>query len=191
VRRALGLIEEFLKELLSARTSRRGPEESYECERNKMAEIDVKFLRNAVNIVLDHVINDLGLEKISIEGSSDYYWHCPASEVHDMSKKPIGLDVGSLPDDIDFVNLISRGRSGDVAYNLIYACSLLRYIAENVKRGKCKTVTEQYRPCRNSVRYHRLSQRSVDPSAQAARIPTLAQRTRKSGAPTSVMVLGD
>ena len=98
-----------------------------------MAEIDVKFLKEAVNLLLDHVINDLGLEKIVIERSSDYYWHCPASEIHDMSKRPIGLDVGSLTDDIDFVNLISRGRSGDTAYNLIYAASLLRYIAENVK----------------------------------------------------------
>jgi hypothetical protein len=112
---------------------RGGREELYECERDKMAEIDVRLLKDAVNVVLDHVINDLGLEKIDVEGSSDYYWHCPASEIHDMSKRPIGLDVGSLSDDVDFVNLISRGHSGDVAYNLIHVASLLRYIAENVK----------------------------------------------------------
>ena len=40
--------------------------------------------------ILDHLINDLGLDKIAIEDSSDHYRNCPASEIHDMSKKPVG-----------------------------------------------------------------------------------------------------
>jgi hypothetical protein len=73
-----------------------------ECERiNGYAEIDVKTLKGAVNAVLDHLIDDLGLEKVKIEEGTDHYWHCPASEIHDMSKKPIGLDIGSLGDDVD------------------------------------------------------------------------------------------
>ena|SRR5205807_2097868 len=98
------------------------------------AEIDVKALKGAVNAILDHLIDDLGLDKIKIEEGSDHYWHCPASEIHDMSKKPIGLDVGSLGDDVDFVKLIKRGQSGDVSYNLVHVAPLLRYIAENVKK---------------------------------------------------------
>jgi hypothetical protein len=97
------------------------------------AEIDVKALKDAVNAVLDHLIDDLGQDKISIEESSDYYWHCPDSQIHDMSKSPTGLDVGRLRDDLDFSKLIKRGQSSDVSFNLVHVAPLLRYIAEKVK----------------------------------------------------------
>jgi hypothetical protein len=98
------------------------------------AKIDVKALQDAVNAILDHLIDDLGLDKIHIEQSSDHYWHCPASEVHDMSKTPVGLDVGRLSDDVEFVGLIKRGQSGDASYNLVHVAPLLRYIAEKIKK---------------------------------------------------------
>jgi hypothetical protein len=41
--------------------------------------------------VLDHLIEDLGHEKIMIDESSNYYWHCPVTEVHDVSKSPLAL----------------------------------------------------------------------------------------------------
>jgi hypothetical protein len=96
-------------------------------------EIDVKSLRTAVNAILDHLVEDLGIEKIPIDNNEDFYWNCPVSEIHDMSKAPIGLDVGSLRDDVDFVKLIRRGQSGDISYNLVHVAPLLRYIAEKVK----------------------------------------------------------
>jgi hypothetical protein len=96
------------------------------------AEIDVRALQAAINAVLDHLIEDLGHEKIRIEESSDYYWHCPDSQIHDMSKSPVGLDVGRLGDDADFVKLIKRGQSGDVSYNSVHVAPLLRYIAEKI-----------------------------------------------------------
>ncbi len=98
------------------------------------AEIDVKALKAAVNAVLDHLIEDLGHEKIKIDKNSDNYWHCPDSEVHDMSKIPVGLDIGCLSDDADFVKLIRRGQSGDVSYNLVHVAPLLRYIAETIRK---------------------------------------------------------
>jgi hypothetical protein len=51
-----------------------------------------------------------------------------------MSRKPAGLDIGRLSDDVDFVKLIRRGQSGDVSYNLIHVAPLLRYIAETIKK---------------------------------------------------------
>jgi hypothetical protein len=36
------------------------------------AEIDVIALRNAVNAVLDHLIVDLGIDKVAIEGPEDF-----------------------------------------------------------------------------------------------------------------------
>jgi hypothetical protein len=99
-----------------------------------IAEIDLKSLRAAVNTILDHLVEDLGIERVEIDQANDLYWHCPVSEVHDMSKKPIGLDIGRLSDDIDFVKLIQRGHSGDVSYNLVHVAPLLRHIAEKIKR---------------------------------------------------------
>jgi hypothetical protein len=97
-------------------------------------EIDVAALKTAVNAILDHLIEDLGLEMVKIEDNIDYYWHCPEAEIHNMSKKPIGLDVGSLRDDVDFTRNIGRGQGSDISYNLVHVAPLLRYIGENVKR---------------------------------------------------------
>jgi hypothetical protein len=96
--------------------------------------IDIAALKVAVNAVLDHLIDDLGINTIRIENDSDYYWHCPASEIHDMSKTPIGLDVGLLSDDVDFAKLVRRGEGGDISYNLVHIAPLLRHIGESVKR---------------------------------------------------------
>jgi hypothetical protein len=97
-------------------------------------EIDVRVLKDAVNAILDHLIEDLRLEKVTIKETDDFYWHCPAKELFDISKKPVGLDVGRLTDDVDFVKLITRGQSGDISYNLVHVAPLLTYIAEMIKR---------------------------------------------------------
>jgi hypothetical protein len=98
------------------------------------AEIDVTSLKIAVDAILDHLAEDLGIQKVAIDETADCYWDCPTSEMYDMTKKPIGLDVGRLRDDVDFVKLIKRGQSGDVSYNLVHVAPLLRYIAEKIKR---------------------------------------------------------
>ncbi len=98
------------------------------------AEIDVKGLRTAIKAVLDHLVEDLGLEKIEIDQSSDFYWDCPAPEMYNVSRQPAELDVGRLSDDVDFVRSIKRGQSFDASYNLVHIAPLLRYIAEKVKK---------------------------------------------------------
>ncbi len=65
------------------------------------SEIDVNVLKDAVNAVLDHLIDDLGYRQIKIEENTDCYWHCPASEIYDLSKEPADFDVGRLSDDAD------------------------------------------------------------------------------------------
>src|SRR5271169_6258428 len=98
------------------------------------AEIDVTSLKIAVDAILDHLVEDLGIQKVVIDEKADFYWDCPTSEMYEMTKQPIGLDVGRLRDDVDFVKLIKRGQSGDVSYNLIHVAPLLRYIAGKIKR---------------------------------------------------------
>jgi len=97
-------------------------------------EIDLIVLKNAVNAVLDHVIKDLGIEKVTIEEKEDFYWSCSPDEIYDTSKEPSEWWTGRLSDDIDFVKLIERGQSGDISYNLVHVAPLLRYVAEKIKR---------------------------------------------------------
>jgi hypothetical protein len=102
----------------------------------KMActEIDLRSLKGAVNAILDHLIEDLRISSVTIDESSDAYWHCPIAELYDLSKKPIGMDVGKLSDDSDFIELVERGQSGDVSYNLVHIAPLLRYIGETIRK---------------------------------------------------------
>jgi len=98
------------------------------------AEIDVMVLKRAVNAVLDHLIEDLGLERVAIDDKEDFYWAFSAQEMYDTSKKPAELETGRLSDDMDFVRLIQRGQSGDISYNLVHVAPLLEYLGEKVKR---------------------------------------------------------
>jgi transcriptional regulator of aromatic amino acid metabolism len=97
------------------------------------AEIDLKSIRGAVNAILDHLVEDLKINKIEIDSETDLYWNCPSLEMYDMSKKP-EVDVGKLSDDIDFVKLIERGQSGDMSYNFVHIAPLLRYIGQKIKK---------------------------------------------------------
>jgi hypothetical protein len=98
------------------------------------SEINLKTVKQALNSVLDHLIEDLKLEKVSIENAKDFYWDCPAPEIYDSSKKPEDLTVGRLSDDVEFVQSIQRGQSGDVSYNLVHLAPLLRYVGETVQK---------------------------------------------------------
>ena len=97
-------------------------------------EIDLNTLKKAVNAVLDHLIEDLGLEKVAIGEGEDFYWTCPVPELYDSSQKPAQLEVGRTSDDVGFVNLIERAQSGAVSYNLVHVAPLLLYIGEKIKR---------------------------------------------------------
>jgi len=96
--------------------------------------IDLRAVKQAVNAVLDHLIEDLRLESVPIKDGEDLYWDCSALEAYDVSKQPAELTVGKLSDDIHFIRSVHRGESADVAYNLVHIAPLLRYIAETVKR---------------------------------------------------------
>ncbi len=38
------------------------------------AEIDLKHLKMAVNAILDHLVEELGVGKVAIEEREDFYW---------------------------------------------------------------------------------------------------------------------
>jgi hypothetical protein len=97
-------------------------------------EIDVKALKTAVNAVLDHVLEDIGIEKVKIEDGEDFYWSCEEAELYNTQKKPEELSVGRLSDDEHFRRLIRPGEGADISYNLVHIAPLLLYIAHKIKR---------------------------------------------------------
>ena len=96
-------------------------------------EIDIRNLKEVVNILFDHLSEDLHIDSIKIDDGHDLYWSCPASELYDVSKAPVGLEVGSLSDDIRFLKLVRRDETGNISYNFVHVVPLLRYVAETVK----------------------------------------------------------
>lgn len=97
-------------------------------------EIDLRVLRQAFDAVLDHLVEDLGLEKVAIKDGQDNYWDLEGQELFDSSSKPADLTVGQLTDDMGFVRLVHRGEGADASYNLAHVAPLLRYIAETVRK---------------------------------------------------------
>lgn len=96
------------------------------------AEIDVRSLKAAVEAILDHVLDDLKMEKVPIE--ENLYWTCSAPEKYVTGPQPTSLEVGSLVDDLKFASSIRRGQAGDISYNLVHVAPLLLYLAEKVKK---------------------------------------------------------
>ena len=95
-------------------------------------EINLAELKMAVDGLLDHIIKNLGVEKVTIEEKEDFYWDCPSPAMYDTSKKPSGeLDVGRLSDDLGFLRQMLRDE-GYVGYMLVHAAPLLQYVAEKV-----------------------------------------------------------
>ncbi len=97
-------------------------------------EIDLVNIKLAVDTVLNHVLEDLEIRKVSIDPKEDFYWECPAPQVYDSSMAPQQVDSGRLTDDVQFIEMIRRGQGADVSYNLVHLAPLLRYIGEKVKR---------------------------------------------------------
>ena len=97
-------------------------------------EIDIRAVKAAVNAVLDHLLEDIGLERVAIEPGEDFYWLCSDSQPDGTSQPRRPAESGRLSDDAGFVSLVRRGEGADVSYNLVHIAPLLHYIGEKVKR---------------------------------------------------------
>src|SRR5882672_7758191 len=97
-------------------------------------EIDLRALKRAVDAVLDHIVDDAGVDKLVIEPDKDYYWDVPAKDLYSVRTDQPRLDVGRLADDWEFVELMLREKSGAVGAMLMHLAPLLRRVGEKVGR---------------------------------------------------------
>lgn len=95
-------------------------------------EIDLAKLRQITDAFFTHLINDLGVEKVTIKEETDFYWNVPSDRLYKVRDERPELDIGRLSDDWDFLKAILRDEEQAVALMLIHLAPILRYIGEEV-----------------------------------------------------------
>ena len=92
-------------------------------------EIDVEQLRTVINRLLDHVVKVRGVRRVDLGG--DFYWDIDQSEAYDPTQKPTEIDLGSFPDDWDFLENVREGKD-IVAVQLTQVAPILRRLGEQL-----------------------------------------------------------
>jgi len=102
--------------------------------------IDVEELRNAVNVLLDH-LRDEGVHEIELQ--KDYYWEMDAKKLYDVATDPSDFSIGSLFDDWESVQQLAAGKSEPVVLLLLKVAPLLRYIGDAAVEGQLSNSTSE------------------------------------------------
>src|SRR5882672_9410764 len=95
-------------------------------------QIDIQDLKNVVNNVLDHIINDLKIKNISIEDEKDFYWDIPTEKLFSVKEAQPQMGIGRLSDDWDLLLSTLEDPKNAVSLSLIHVAPLLRWIGEKI-----------------------------------------------------------
>lgn len=95
-------------------------------------EIDLRMLKQASEAILDHIITDLGIDRLSIKEDSDFYWEVPSDRLYTTRESQPDLDIGRVTDDWEFIRGMLSEPNGAVALMLIHMAPLLRYLGETI-----------------------------------------------------------
>ena len=96
------------------------------------AELDIRGLKKAVDVIFDHILNNLKVEKLTIKDDRDFYWEVPSAKLFAVKYAAPQLDIGRLVDDWEFLQSVCRDKQQVVALMLIHAAPLLRHIGEEI-----------------------------------------------------------
>ena len=89
-------------------------------------QLDLRDLRRAINVALDHIIEARGVETVEI--AQPFYWNVPQDTRYDVAQDPPDLDVGSLADEWDFCANLLDGSAPPVALQLDELAPILQYV---------------------------------------------------------------
>jgi hypothetical protein len=92
-----------------------------------MRVVDISALKQAVNLLLDHVIGQ-GVESLPLE--EQFYWKVLDDEKYLMGKRPDNMGVGDLFADLDFVEQVLSAKDQPVALLLTEIAPILAYVGE-------------------------------------------------------------
>jgi hypothetical protein len=100
-----------------------------------VAEIDIRQLKAAIDSILDHIVDDLRIEKLPISDDRDFYWDVPEDKRHAVKEEaPVLDEVGRLTDDLAFIRSVYQSKNEAFALMLIHAAPLLRYVGDEIRR---------------------------------------------------------
>lgn len=95
-------------------------------------ELEVRDLKKVTDAIFDHIINDLKVEKFTIQDVKDFYWEVPSDKLFAVTEAQPELDVGRLSDDWGFLESILKDKDHAVALMMIHVAPLLRHIGEEI-----------------------------------------------------------
>ena len=100
------------------------------------SEVEVATLRSAINLILDHVENDLHIKKITIRPEKDFYWDMNIDDVFKVQDASPVLTIGRVKDDYEFVSdMVTKARDGYDAPSLMlmHVTPLLNLLCDVVR----------------------------------------------------------
>jgi hypothetical protein len=95
-------------------------------------DINLLELRKVTNAILDHIIEDLEINKLPLKDTADFYWEVPSERLYTVHEEQPQLDVGRLSDDLEFLSIITQDKQQAVALMLSHLAPILRYIGEEI-----------------------------------------------------------
>jgi hypothetical protein len=99
-------------------------------EQKALRTVDVARLRDAINVLFDHVLTTCGITEVAID--EPLYWAVLSDEARVMNAVPSAPGVGNLNDDLDFVLAVLAPDAEPAALTLTEVAPLLAYIGEAV-----------------------------------------------------------
>ncbi len=73
-------------------------------------EIDIRRLKQVIDVIFAHMLEDLKLKAVPIDEKDDFYWTLLAPESLDMTTAPTASAVGRISDDMDLLRIRPAGR---------------------------------------------------------------------------------
>ncbi len=94
-------------------------------------ELKTSDLRLAVNMLIDHLENDLNIKAIKLD--KDFYWDALPEDFFKTDIKP-QLTMGSLKDDIEFLQSMISNSGSEYAPSLMFmhVAPLMLYISQRI-----------------------------------------------------------
>ncbi|MGV7208681.1 hypothetical protein ACLB1G_12585 [Oxalobacteraceae bacterium A2-2] len=92
--------------------------------------IHLPDLKQAIDAIFLHMTEVLNIDHVPLD--QDYYLNIPRQLLYEAGDHCPPLEVGSLFEDLDFINKVSRNKEDAVSLMLVHVAPLLRYLAYKV-----------------------------------------------------------
>jgi hypothetical protein len=91
------------------------------------SEIDLRELKQKIDTLLDGIITQLKVDRITVDPESDYYWDLHDEQMFDTNRELPEIVTGRLTDDLHFLRTMQP--TDIVPLMLDHIAPLLRYLA--------------------------------------------------------------